>query len=346
MTFATLVWTPECIRILTGSAKFTANLAIALEDRYWLGLFSDHFGQLYLRAAWGRQPFWVSRDGGIAFEPLNPVPGDGMPIPGYRCKVHPSTGVVTAMEGHTVWIHTAANRWWCRELPRDLHVRDISIDPKGGFWCAGSVDSQRIPGEETEAAVRYQSEPGAPLQPRSPHLSSFDAAKVIAKGGLGELRTIDAEAHPVIATSVCSWLLDDSSSFVFIFGPNRTHVRRLKGEMICFVDRPQSGTVRVFTCQGGVWQGSGPRLKRYSIVAPIRKSLGISERYILVRGIDTRREKMVVAVEVSPPGVYDCAQDPDFTAVCVSVNGGVSFEMVYRFTFSDGIEIQDVAWLH
>lgn len=345
MTFATLVWTPESVRVLTGPAEFTVEMTIAPEDRYWLGLFRDQMGQIYLRAAQKRQPFWISRDGDLNFDPLDPVPGDGEPIPGYRCKVHPTAGVVTAMEGHHVWVHTAADRWGRRELPEDLHVRDISIDPKGGFWCAGSVDSQRIPGEETEAAVRYQSEPGAPFQPRSPRLNPLDAARVIADGGLAELRTIDAENRPVIATSVCSWLLDDSSSFVFVFAPSRTHTRRLKGEMIRSIDRPKPGTVRVFTCQGTVWHGRGIRLKRHSIVGPIQKSLGISRRSILVRAVDTCEQRIVVAVEVSPPGVDGCVQDPEFTAVCVSINGGASFEMVHRFDFSEGIEIQDVTWL-
>lgn len=81
----------------------------------------------------------------------------------------------------------------------------------------------------------------------------------------------------MIATSICSWILDDSSSFVFIFYPNRTYVKRLKGELICHIDRPQRDTVRVFTYQGSIWQDNGRGLKRHSIVGAIkmRSTLGI-----------------------------------------------------------------------
>ena len=346
MTFATLIWTLESVSILTGSVEFTADISIAPEDRYWLGLFPDHMGQLYLRASKGRQPFWVSRDGGITFKSLNPVPGDGPSIPGYLCKVHPNSGIFTALESHRIWLNTTTEHWWYRELPRDLHVRDISIDPKRGLWCAGSVDSKRIPNEKTEAAVRFQSEPGTPFQPRSPRLSPLDAIRLIAQGGLVELRTIDAQDYPIIASSICSWFLEDSSSFMFIFDQNRTHVKRLKGEMIRYIDRPKPKIVRVFTCQGSIWQGNGSKMKRYSIVKSIQRSLGISERYFLIRGLDACKNKIVAAIEVSPPGVDNFVQDPEFTAVCVSVDGGTSFEMVHRYEFDKGIEIQDVAWLH
>lgn len=343
---ATLVWTPNDIRVLTSHNEFTMRFAVAADQRYSLRLSSDQTGRLFLRAVQDRQPFWISLDKGMNFEPIPPIPGEHSPISAYRCKVHPTAGVVSALEHGLLWMHTVTTRHWQpRELPSDIHVRDISLDGQGGLWCAGSVDSRRIPGEETEAAVRYQATPAAAFQPRSPRLRPIDAVRVISEGGLAELRTIDAESEPVVATSVSSRLLDDSSSFVFIFAPNRTYVRRLKGEMVCLIDRSPIGTVRVFTHQGSIWQDRGTGWKRHSIVPAIVKSLMIPKRQILVRGLDAWGEEIAAAVEVAQPGVGDIAQDPEFTAACMSTDGGVSFTVTHRLTFKNGGEIEDVALL-
>ena len=69
--------------------------------------------------------------------------------------------------------------------------------------------------------MRYQRAPGAAFESRSPRLGLLDAANVIRQGGLAELRTIDAASDPVVATSICYGLLDDSSSFVFVFNPKK-----------------------------------------------------------------------------------------------------------------------------
>jgi hypothetical protein len=149
----------------------------------------------------------------------------------------------------------------------------------------------------------------------------------------------------VIATSISSWLLDDNSSFVFIFYENHTYARRLRGELICHVDRPQRNTVRVFSYQGGVWQNHARGLKRSSIIASIEKALAIKNRHILIRGLDTRGEKIVAAVEVAPARAGDIVQDPEFTAVCVSGDDGRSFDEKRRFIFENDGEVQDVAWI-
>jgi hypothetical protein len=343
---ATLVWTPNDIRVLTSHNEFKMRFAVAADQRYSLRLSSDHAGRLYLRAVQDRQPFWISVDKGIDFGPIPPIPGEHPSISAYSCKVHPSAGVVSALEHGLLWMHTVTtSHWQPRELPSDIHVRDVSLDGQGGLWCTGSVDSRRIPGEETEAAVRYQARPGAGFQPRSPRLRPIDAVRVIGAGGLAEFRTIDAESEPVVATSISSRLLDDSASFAFIFTPNRTYVRRLKGEMICCIDRSLIDTVRVFTHQGNIWENRGTGWKRRSIVPAIVKSLMIPKRQILVRGLDAWGEKIAAAVEVAQPGVGDIAQDPEFTATCLSTDGGVSFTVPHRLTFKNGGEIQDVALL-
>jgi hypothetical protein len=343
---AALVWTPDTVRVLTGSGEFKLGLAIDRRNRFGLRLWSDRAGQLYLRVIDDRQPLWMSADKGTTFKPLPPLPVGHTPISAYNYKLHPASGIISALGHDLVWIYDAVGgKWRSRELPSDIHVKDISLDGQLGFWFAGSVDSRRIPGEKTEAAMRYQPAPGAAFQPRSPHLSYVDAVKVIKDGGLTELRTVEAEAEPVVATSLCSWLLEDSSSFIFTFDSKRTFVNRLKAELISQIDR-SSNSPRIFTYQGSVWERSGSRWERQrSLVAPIERSLKVSGRKILIRGLDVRQENVAAAVEVSPPGAADVAQDPEMTAVCLSTDNGRSFEVRRQEMSNSGAEIQDAALL-
>jgi|GEM_PF-2618834 len=344
MNLASLVWSDSLLRVITSDAEFVVPQEFRKENLYWIKLFRDHEDRLYLRASQNRQPFWVSSDK-ATFTPVDPIPGRGEPLPEYNCKVHPDSGLITALERHTLWTGNTTGHWSARQLPPDLKVRDVSFDGNGGLWCAGAVASDRIPGEETEAAVRYQTEEGAPFEAQSPRLNIRDAGKVIAHGGLAELRSIDAGGHPVVATSICSSLLEDESSFVFFLGGQKTRVQKLKNELICHIDRPQTDTLRIFGCRGGLWKGSAPKLKRITIKESLMEMLGLSGREILVRGMDTSEESIALAVEIGQPDVLDVAQDPEFSAVCISMDGGVSFEMQQRFEFTDGVEALDVAFI-
>jgi hypothetical protein len=347
MKCAVLAWSLDSVAVLTDKSRFVGKLIISPEDRFGLRLASDVFGRLYVRAPGEKGAFWVSEDQGLTFVTIEPIPGMSTPVSVYDCKLHSRTGFLTALEGPRLWLYKpAVGHWWRRELPQDLNVRDVSIDPDGGLWCAGSVSSRRIPGEEKEAALRYQAQPGTPFAARSPRLSVSDATRVIANGGLAELRTIDAESNnPVVATSICSWLLDDNSSFVFLWVGNRTFAKRLKAEMVCYLDRPQPGVVRLFTHQGSRWQGEKSNWKQYSMVSAIQKALAAEKRHILIRGLDASQNQIAAAVEISPAGADDHIQDPEFTAVCLSDDDGRSFQLLYRFNFSEGIEIQDVAFI-
>lgn len=264
MNLTSLVWSDGTLRVITSDTEFVLPQEFRKENRYWIKLSRDDEDRLYLRASHNRQPFWVSNDK-ATFMPVDPIPGNGEPIPAYNCKVHPDTGLLTALEQQTLWTGNATGHWSARQLPPDLKVRDVSFDVTGGLWCAGAVTSDRIPGEDTEAAVRYQAHEGAPFEARSPRLSVRDAGKVIAQGGLAELRTIDASGHPVVATSICTWLLEDESSFVFFLDDQKTRVQKLKNELIRHIDRPHTDILRIFGCHGGIWQGSSPKLKRKSI---------------------------------------------------------------------------------
>jgi hypothetical protein len=342
---AALVWTPHQIRVLAGDGEFKLDRAIAPRDRFGLRLSSDSRKRLWLRIIDERQVYWISADKGASFAPVSSLPPAQAPISAYRYKLHPGSGVISALGQHVVWIYDPINsEWQPRELPSDIRVLDLSIDRQGGLWFAGSVGSQRIPNESTEAAVRYQRNAGAAFQARSPHLSFSGAVKVIKQGGLSELRTIDAEGEPVVATSLCSWLLDDSSSFVFTWDLERTFVARLKEEIVAHIDR-SANSLRLFTYHGGVWEMRGHNWERHSITAAIERSLRVSGRKMVVRGVDVRQDRIAVAVEVSPAEAGDIAKDPEFTAVCLSTDNGKSFEVAHRMLFEAGEEINDAVWL-
>ncbi len=344
MELVTLLWTQDDIRVITEDTEFKAKLRIKSQDRYWLSLSSDYKGSIHLKIAQERCPFWISEDKGRTFKPLDCIPGDGSPIPGYRCKLHRGFGIVTALENNTLWVWGPSDRWKSRQLPQEMIVRDVSFDCEGGLWCAGSVISQRIPGEDTEAAVRYQAKEGSVFQSRSPRLDLQSALKVITKGGLTELRTIDAEGHLPVATSICSWFLEDESSFVYVFDHGRTYVTKLKTETVRYIDRPKPGIIRAFGCFGGIWQGMAARMKQQSITNSICEVLNEPKREILIRGMDAAGDKIAVAVEVGLSSISGFAQEPEFTAVCVSLDGGKSFELLHHFASGDDAEALDVTF--
>jgi len=332
--------------VFTNYAQSWIKHKVNSDERYSLRLQSDFAGRVFIRLTDGRKTSMVSDDFGSRFKWLPSLPGKGNPISPYNTKLHPATALVSVIDDDKLYIYDLSRQnWYSRSLPSGIKVNDISINSKGELWCAGSVSSKRLPNEDTEAAIRYQSSVGQRFISRSPQLNPFTASRIIRYGGLSELRTIDSEADPVICTSNCSWLLDDPSSFVFIFFPKKTIVKRFKGELICSTERLSNGLIRVFTYAGNLWTFNGKCWHKFSLVSSINNALFITNRKILIRGLDSRNEQIVTAVEVAPEGAGDFVQNPDFTAVCISEDGGNSFQVRKQFFFKDDKEIQDVALL-
>lgn len=344
MTPATLIWQPDRICVTSPQAEWQHSWVIPSAERFLLRLDADQSGNLYLRAPCGRAPYLISRDRGASFSAVPPVPGI-VPLRIPETKLHRLTGVLSVLEPGRLWLYPASGEWTARELPPELQVRDVSLDAQGGVWFAGSVSSERIPGEDTEGAVRYQASLSTPFEARSPRLGVVDAARAASQGGLAELRSIDAEGEPVVATSVCSTLFEDESSFCFVLSDGQAAVKRLADEMVRYLQRPRLGTVRVFTCQGGVWDFADGRFRRYSIATALRNALSIRHRPLLIRAMDAANRELAVIVEVPPQGVTDFGQDPEFTALCLSNDGGASFKVALQHNFRDGKELTSVTWL-
>ena len=343
MTPTVLVWTPAAIEVVSGQHRYLHRQAVPADQRYWFGIDGRIPGRLYLRCPAWQPPYQVSADGCRSFAPVESLPPEAGDISPYAWKLHPALPGLTALGSGLVWVLARDGAWRSRALATDLAVADVGFDPGGGLWCIGAAPSTRIPGETTEAAARYQSAPGAAFAPASPRLGAGDSLRVIRNGGLAALRSVDAEGSPVVATSLCSWFVDDESSFAFLLGPGRSSVERLPGETVRSIDRSSSGRVRIFTCQAGLWQVEHGGFRRRSLVPALERALAVRDRELIVRGMDAEGSRWALAVEVAAEH-KTAATDPDFTAVCISDNDGESFEIVHRRTFRDGAEILDVSW--
>ncbi len=155
----------------------------------------------------------------------------------HQWKVHPKAGVVTVLDSDRVHVLTE-ECWESRPLPDHIETRDVSFLPDGALSCAGRVPSDRIPGATTEAAVRVQEAPDTPWQARSPRLGPLDAIQTIRSGGLAELRKLDAEGSPILASCLCSWFTEDESSFLFALrSGGKDTVKRLKSDTVRLFDR-------------------------------------------------------------------------------------------------------------
>ncbi len=344
MTPGVLVWTPTSIEVMAGQHTREHRMVVPPDQRYWFHIDGRIPGRLYLRCPALEPPYRVSTDHGQTFVPAPPLPLAAGTISPYAWKLHRTLPGLTALGAGVVWVLTEDGVWRPRALAPDLTVADVSFDPQGGLWCVGTAASTRIPGEQTEAAARYQSSFAAPFETVSPRLGAGDSIRVIRDGGLAGLRTVDAEGLPVVATSLCSWFIDDESSFAFLLGSSRSAVKRLASETVRSVDRSNPSCLRIFTCQAGLWQVKDGAFHHRSLLPALRKALAVRDRSLLIRGMDAEGSRLVLAVEVAHEG-QTTAVDPDFTAMCVSDDDGDSFELAYRRTFRDGAEILDVSWI-
>lgn len=344
MTPGVLIWTPTAIEVIAGQHTCQLRYAIPADERYWFGIDGRLPGRLYLRCPALTPPFQVSTNGGQSFAPVPSLPLEAGDISPFAWKFHPALSGLTARGSDVIWILSHDGGWRPRAMATDLTVADVDFDLRGGLWCVGAVASTRIPGETTEAAARYQSAPDAAFSPASPRLDAGDSLRVIRNGGLAALRSVDAQGVPVVATSLCSWFVDDESSFVFLLGSSRSIAKRIPSETVRRIDRSMSRYVRIFTCQAGLWQIEGGAFSHRSLVPALRRALGVRDRSLVVRGMDVEESRWVLAVEVSQED-KDAASNPDVTAVCISSNDGESFEITHQREFRDGAEILDVSWL-
>lgn len=337
-----LSWLPGRVRVRGPGFRAEADMPIPADARFDLRLWAGPGGTLVLRALDGAVPFWCLEPSG-AVRPVPPLLGQEGGIEASRCRAH-GNGALTVLGGGLVWRLDPGASWVEHPQPPDFEAEDVSLDPHGGWWFAGSVPSRRIPGESREAAVRYWAGHGARFESRTPRLGLLDAARTLRNGGLSRFDAIDAEAEPVVALSSCAWLLEDLSSFVFLFDGQRARVFRLADEIGRFVDR-SSGSVRVLTARATVHAWAGTKHSRASFVDVIARALGVGRARIYVLGAAARGERLALAIESTPIGAEGSPIAAAESAVVASEDGGARWSVVARSGAEEGEVFVDVAWV-
>lgn len=334
MDLATIIVLPGRVRLLLGRHRIEGELGVSESDRFDVRAWRSTDASVILRAPSGRSPLWRIAVDGSAIAPLPPVPGEG-PLEARAARVHGAAGVTTVLDPPVLWVLEPQDVWTPRALPDGMDVRDVSLDRAGGLWCAGEVPSGRIPGQDSELALRYQRHPGGRFGGRTPRLGLLDAARIVRHGGFTSLRHVDADGEPVVVTSICAWFLDDPSTFAFLVGAGKASVVRLEDETVAALDRPNPGQVRLVTHEANIWTlgGSGKPSSR-PLGPAVLSALGASSSQVVIRNAALRGDTIALAVEVN---------DGATSAALASRDGGATFEVVHR---AEGpAEVTDVVWM-
>ncbi|MGH7491684.1 MAG: hypothetical protein ACREOO_04760 [bacterium] len=298
-----------------------------------------------------RTLFMRVKEQGYTLTPVPSVPGNG-PLALSNGRIHGSD-LVTVIDGKRLLFLGADQYWHERALPHDITTRDISFDPTGGLWIAGAVPSHRIPNASSEVAIRYQALETAAFEACSPRLSFLAAAKTIQHGGLETLRMIDVEGEPLIATSDCSWFLDDPSSFLFVCKEkDHWRVERLAMRSVRKLLRPTAGKLLVVTTEGDIFAVTATGVVRLIGKAATLHTAILSacphvpaEAKLLVRGADADEAKLVVVT-----GLYVTIGTKlswFVTAICQSIDFGASWAVRTKTAPVEGDpELLDVAMLY
>ncbi|MCG8423616.1 MAG: hypothetical protein MJE77_37435 [Proteobacteria bacterium] len=230
--------------------------------------------------------------------------------------------------------------WTRHSLPAGFTAVGADFDQSGALWVVGSVQSDRMPGCDTEAAIR-KFRPGG-WNSRALRLGPLATTRTINRGGMAQIRTIDAAGEPVIATSLCAWFVEDESSFLFTLRERKDRVTHLPNDVVRMVDRPAPGVARVWTVHGDLWTVDRRPVKR-SLRGPLLKALGLGPRHLVVRAVAGRGDEVLLAVEVAIEGRTSEADDGEYTAICGSSDEGRSFALRRIDRVIDGPEWCGVA---
>jgi len=247
------------------------------------------------------------------------LPSDAGVIPLARCRMH-AHDVLTAIGEHRLHVMRPVEGWQAITLPEDMRVEDVSFDSAGGLWLAGSAVRYRAPGSD-----RFERRP--------PRLGLLAALRILPRGGLERLRTIDADGDWKVATSDSPRLLDDPSSFIFAWrDAGDWTASRLRGRLVRRV-LPVDGDIMVVTNDGAVYSiGGGGRLVELSGGAGLRKLLtrGPAEPQPRLTIRDASAGQGILAVVAGLSRVDAGRLSWLATAVCVSEDRGLSWSVLER----------------
>lgn len=327
MSQATLGWTPKGLVLEIDGVTRTIDDPVPRDERYWIRLAGSVAGGLMVVGS------SICRWSGETIQPVPCAPGVSPRQHEFRERgivAVSDDGVFTRQDGG--WTH--------HSLPAGFTAVGADFDQSGALWVVGSVQSDRMPGCDTEAAIRVSHLGG--WDSRALRLGPLASIRTIKRGGMAQIRTIDAAGEPVIATSLCAWFVEDESSFLFTLGRHKDRVTHLASDVVRMVDRPAPGVARVWTVHGDLWTVDRRLVKR-SLRGPLLEALGLGPRHLVVRAVAAQGDEVLLAVEVAIQGRTSEADDGEYTAICWSSDEGRSFAVRRIDRIIDGPEWCGVA---
>ena len=338
MRIAALRWEAGSVSLDLGGERIALPLTISREQRYWLGLHCPPGGSLFLRQLQAPPLRWSASD--ASFRPLPSPPAD--PVQGWR--IHADDRVSVRGKG-VLYVLEANEIWSERPLPDDIHVVDVDLDAQGGLWCVGAVPGRRLPGCDTEAAVRVQAVPKAPFTSRPLSLGLLGSMRAVRQGAIGELARVDAMGEPVLLGSLCAWYIEDESAFLFALGARRDTMLRLRQQTVIAIDRSTVGVGRVFTSAAERIDMTAKKTTRVNLRPALEEAIGVPNRYLSLRAVWSQGDDLLVVIEVSQAERTSAADDGEWSAVCRSQDSGQHFSLLWKDPIEDGAEWVGVAAL-
>jgi len=196
------------------------------------------------RPSLARAHFLQSDDGGRTFIEVSAVPGESL-LELYKCQAHRS-GILTAVDGNIIWIKHPNNENWTHEvMPDKFSVESVSFDGEGRMHIVGSVSSNNILRNGTEAA--YAIFENGELNFIHLSMEKKDRELLVKKGGASKFLQIDASELPILVSTDCDDFLDDSSSFLLVGSKRGVRVSLLKDEFALSFERSDDDSVLFIT---------------------------------------------------------------------------------------------------
>ena len=238
--FLALAWVPGRARLLrlagTGDWaelwKGRLHGAYGSVDPHTLRLWVDASGEGVSIVTPGgtRAPFLRSGDGGVSFERVPEIPGEGALAP-EQCRAH-GDGTLTVVEGsplrlgkggqepQKLWALGPGSRHWAdTELPEAFRCWDVSVGDDGTIWaCGDRATTERTTGPYPDVPT----EPAlAVLQERALEyvgpLSDRRSRRILARYGHAVTYDwVDAEAEPVLTAFTLERILGGEDAYVLV----------------------------------------------------------------------------------------------------------------------------------
>jgi len=336
MQWGVVTWKPEGIFIDTDQTKIILNIPVPFDYRFSSRVYFDNAMNMILRTTCGRTPFWIKQKEQNDFKPLAFIPGQAAMVSGYLCRYHAAQQCFTAIEDNQLWmLENPSNGWYKTAIPEGFVINDVAFDTAGRLFCAGGIQAA------SQVAIFYREYDQDSFRPLPLKVNYPTITKTMYKGGYEEFISIIGNSKPLVATAICSALEDDGSAFAYVLEQEQTFVRRFSNDLIRFIDKPEPGQVRIFTCRGKIWDYAKGKFHHRTIATPLLKAAGFSNRSFLITALAASKDQIICLVHINPAGITDFSIRYDSLALCRSLDNGKNFEQIASFPYAEDQEACD-----